>query len=57
MDKLVRCISVDGTLVMMAAETTDMVEKAYFIAKEGILELDKEAVILINDVYQSEGIE
>lgn len=28
MDKLVRCISVDGTLVMMAAETTDMVEKA-----------------------------
>lgn len=28
MDKLVRCISVDGTLVMMAAETTDMVERA-----------------------------
>lgn len=28
MDKLVRCISTDGTLVMMAAETTDMVEKA-----------------------------
>ncbi|MEE1066600.1 MAG: Hsp33 family molecular chaperone HslO [Acutalibacteraceae bacterium] len=28
MDKLVRCISVDGTLVMMAAETTDMVEQA-----------------------------
>ncbi|MBP3441353.1 MAG: Hsp33 family molecular chaperone HslO [Clostridia bacterium] len=28
MDKLVRCISADGTLVMMAAETTDMVEKA-----------------------------
>ena len=28
MDKLVRCISTDGTLVIMAAETTDMVEKA-----------------------------
>ena len=28
MDKLVRCISSDGTLVMMAAETTDMVERA-----------------------------
>ncbi|MBP3446656.1 MAG: Hsp33 family molecular chaperone HslO [Clostridia bacterium] len=28
MDKLVRCISTDGTLVMMAAETTDMVERA-----------------------------
>ena len=28
MDKLVRCISADGTLVMMAAETTDMVERA-----------------------------
>lgn len=28
MDKLVRCISIDGTLVMMAAETTDMVERA-----------------------------
>ena len=28
MDKLVRCISTDGTLVMMAADTTDMVEKA-----------------------------
>ncbi len=27
MDKLVRCISTDGTLVMMAAETTDMVER------------------------------
>ncbi len=33
MDKLVRCISVDGTLVMMAAETTDMVEKAQQIHK------------------------
>ena len=28
MDKLVRCISDDGTLVMMAADTTQMVEKA-----------------------------
>ncbi len=28
MDKLIRTISVDGTLVMMAAETTDMVERA-----------------------------
>ncbi len=28
MDKLVRCISDDGTLVMMAAETTDMVNTA-----------------------------
>ncbi|MGN1478426.1 MAG: Hsp33 family molecular chaperone HslO [Acutalibacteraceae bacterium] len=28
MDKLVRCISTDGTLVMMAANTTEMVEKA-----------------------------
>lgn len=31
--------------------------KQYFIAKEGILELDKKAIILINDVYESEGIE
>lgn len=28
MDKLVRCISDDGTLIMMAADTTDMVEAA-----------------------------
>ena len=28
MDKLVRCISDDGTLIMMAADTTDMVETA-----------------------------
>lgn len=33
MDKLVRCISTDGTLVMMAAETTDMVERAQQIHK------------------------
>ncbi len=33
MDKLVRTISVDGTLVMMAAETTDMVERAQQIHK------------------------
>lgn len=33
MDKLVRCISTDGTLVMMAAETTDMVETAQQIHK------------------------
>ena len=31
--------------------------KQYFLAKEGILELDKKAIILINDVYESEGIE
>ena len=31
--------------------------KEYFLAKEGILEIDKDAIILINDVYQSEGIE
>ena len=31
--------------------------KEYFLAKEGILELDKDAIILINDVYQSSGIE
>lgn len=31
--------------------------KEYFLAKEGILEIDKDAIILINDVYQSTGIE
>ena len=31
--------------------------KEYFLAKEGILELDKDAIVLINDVYQSSGIE
>ena len=31
--------------------------KEYFLAKEGILELDKNAIVLINDVYQSSGIE
>lgn len=31
--------------------------KSYFLAKEGILEIDKDAIILINDVYQSSGIE
>lgn len=29
----------------------------YFLAKEGILEIDKDAILLINDVYQSSGIE
>ena len=43
----------DRKKVLMCAIPT----KVYFIAKEGILQLDKEAVILINDVYQSEGIE
>ncbi|MBP9988417.1 MAG: Hsp33 family molecular chaperone HslO [Ruminococcus sp.] len=33
MDKLIRCISTDGTLVVMAAETTDMVERAQGIHK------------------------
>ena len=31
--------------------------KDYFLAKEGILELDKDAIVLINDVYQSSGVE
>lgn len=31
--------------------------KEYFLAKEGIIELDKDAIILINDLYQSTGIE
>ena len=31
--------------------------KEYFLAKEGILEIDKQAVVLINDVYQSSGME
>ena len=31
--------------------------KEYFLAKEGILDIDKEAIVLINDVYQSAGIE
>lgn len=33
MDKLVRCISEDGTLVMMAADTTEMVERSQQIHK------------------------
>lgn len=39
-------------VLMCAVPTRD-----YFLAKEGILEIDKDAFILINDVYQSEGIE
>lgn len=31
--------------------------RLYFLAKEGILEIDKHAIVLINDVYQSIGIE
>lgn len=31
--------------------------KQYFLAKEGILEIDKNAIVLINDVYESSGIE
>jgi len=31
--------------------------KEYFYAKEGILEIDKQAIVLINDVYESAGIE
>ena len=31
--------------------------KEYYLAKEGILEIDKNAIVLINDVYQSSGIE
>lgn len=33
MDKLVRCISDDGTLIMMAADTTEMIETAQEIHK------------------------
>ena len=43
----------DRKKVIMCAIPT----KEYFLAKEGILMIDKDAVILINDVYQSEGIE
>lgn len=43
----------DRKKVIMCAIPT----KQYFSAKEGILAIDKEAVILINDVYQSEGLE
>ena len=31
--------------------------RLYFLAKEGILEIDKNAIVLINDVYQTLGIE
>ena len=31
--------------------------KQYFLVKQGILEIDKNAIILINDVYQSSGLE
>ena len=31
--------------------------KEYFLAKEGILQIDKDAILLINDIYQSSGIE
>jgi len=31
--------------------------KEYFYAKEGILEIDKDAFVLISDVYESEGVE
>ncbi len=43
----------DRKKVIMCAIPT----KEYFLAKEGILLIDKDAIILINDVYQSEGIE
>ena len=43
----------DRKKVLMCAIPT----KQYFYAKEGILELDKQAIILINDVYESAGIE
>lgn len=43
----------DRKKVIMCAIPT----KEYFLAKEGILAIDKDAVILINDVYQSAGIE
>lgn len=43
----------DRKKVLMCAIPT----KEYFLAKAGILEIDKDAIILINDVYQSAGIE
>lgn len=43
----------DRKKVIMCAIPT----KQYFYAKEGILDIDKDAVILINDVYQSSGLE
>ncbi len=43
----------DKKHVIMCAIPT----KEYFLAKEGILTIDKDAIVLINDVYQSEGIE
>lgn len=43
----------DRKKVIMCAVPT----KQYFIAKQRILEIDSEAVILINDVYQSTGLE
>lgn len=43
----------DRKKVIMCAIPT----KQYFYAKEGILNIDKDAVILINDVYQSSGLE
>lgn len=43
----------DRKKVLMCAIPT----KYYFLAKEGILEIDKDAIVLINDVYQSSGIE
>jgi uncharacterized membrane-anchored protein YitT (DUF2179 family) len=43
----------DVKKVLMCAIPT----KQYFLAKAGILAIDKEAIILINDVYQSAGLE
>ena len=43
----------DRKKVIMCAIPT----KQYFLAKEGILNIDKDAIILINDVYQSSGLE
>lgn len=38
-------------VIMCVVPTRD-----YFYAKEGILEIDKDAVLLINDVYESNGV-
>lgn len=43
----------DRKKVIMCAIPT----KQYYFAKNGILKIDKDAVILINDVYQSTGLE
>ena len=49
----------ENTIALHVIKPTDnnVPTKEYFLAKKGILEIDKEAIILINDVYQSTGLE